>query len=113
MSKTVVRRQPSHALALAMMLGMGAAVAVATAEGQQAETAPSYSQLLENAIFTEETLGNLDAAIEIYQRIVAQQEDQQQCCGRVPQFETIDHPARIGTGRRPNLARAYGMRPRR
>ena len=70
MSKTVVRRQPSHALALAMMLGMGAAVAVATAEGQQAETAPSYSQLLENAIFTEETLGDLDAAIEIYQELL-------------------------------------------
>ena len=71
MSKALIRRQSFQLLILTLLLSAGAPDAVATAEGQTAATAPSYSELLEKAMFTEETLGDLDAAIEIYQELLA------------------------------------------
>jgi hypothetical protein len=51
---------------------ISAVAAIATILGATVASAQSTSELLEKGIYTEETVGDLDAAIEIYQRIVAQ-----------------------------------------
>lgn len=48
-------------------LALAAATVAATARGEE-----SVSVLMEKAIYTEETVGDLDAAIQLYQRVVAE-----------------------------------------
>ena len=48
------------------------ALAVILSGSLSAQTPPSFSELLEKGIYTEETVGDLDAAIEIYEQILAE-----------------------------------------
>ena len=58
--------------AFAVLLIGGANAAVNASEGRPAAASPSIPELLEKAIFTEETVGDLDAAIAMYRQILAQ-----------------------------------------
>lgn len=62
----------SFSLVLALILALVGTIATAPADAQSdpAARSPSLSELLEKAIFTEETLGDLDAAIDIYREIL-------------------------------------------
>ncbi len=50
------------------------AFSASLASGQQVAKISPLPELLEKAIFTEETVGDLDAAIELYREIIAQAE---------------------------------------
>ena len=65
------RRSLLMLAALALLAGWIASAWAAPRADQTATTGPSLPELLEKAIFTEETLGDLDAAIEIYQEILS------------------------------------------
>ena len=54
------------------LLNLNAVQAAQLPKRRPAETVQSASDLLEEGIFTEETVGDLDAAIKIYEQIVAQ-----------------------------------------
>lgn len=59
-------------VACALVLSLSATAG--SDEGSRATSVQPYSELLEQAIFTEETVGDLDAAIEIYEQIIEQAE---------------------------------------
>lgn len=59
---------------LALLLSTGSAAGAGAAESKPAASAPSTAELLEKAIFTEESVGDLNAAIEIYQTILTEAE---------------------------------------
>ncbi len=60
--------------ALILLVTFGVAAPVGATESKPAASASSTAELLEKAIFTEETVGDLKAAIKIYEQIVAQAE---------------------------------------
>ncbi len=61
-------------LAVAVLFASSSVSPAGAAQDSPAPTASSLSELLEKAIFTEESVGDLDAAIEIYQTILAEAE---------------------------------------
>ena len=61
-------------VAFMMLLLLAAVWTTAATADEENEKNPSLSELLERAIFAEETLGDLDAAIQIYREILARTE---------------------------------------
>jgi hypothetical protein len=61
-----------HALALAGTLALALAASPGAAFADSASPSPSLSELLERGIYSEETKGDIDGAISIYQQLVAQ-----------------------------------------
>ena len=58
-------------LCCGVLLVMGA-IAASSADAADTATAKSPSELLEKAIYTEETVGNLEAAVKLYEETVAE-----------------------------------------
>jgi len=73
--KNTFKHNPLGRYLLAVVLLLSALALEAGEGSQQPAVAPSYEQLFEKAVFTEESLGDLDGAIELYLELLERSQE--------------------------------------